>query len=75
MQRPHPGQVKASEFIPQNFGAHKLDLKIEENLGVVPPPLSKTSKMNDPRAPRMMRVKSGYTGHVPHVRTCSEQGM
>eukprot|EP00322_Chrysochromulina_rotalis_P015201 CAMPEP_0115866356 /NCGR_PEP_ID=MMETSP0287-20121206/20205_1 /TAXON_ID=412157 /ORGANISM="Chrysochromulina rotalis, Strain UIO044" /LENGTH=216 /DNA_ID=CAMNT_0003320917 /DNA_START=104 /DNA_END=754 /DNA_ORIENTATION=- len=57
-----------AEFVAENFGPHKMDLKIEEDLGVVPPALSKTSKMNDPGPPRQMRVKSGYTGHVPHGR-------
>lgn len=65
----HPGNNKfTSEFIAENFGPHKMDMSVEEKFGVVPPPLSKTSKMNDPGPPRKMRVKSGYTGHVPHGR-------
>ena len=44
-----------AEFIEGNFGPHKLDLKIEEKLGVVPPELSKTSKMNDPPPPRNLK--------------------
>ena len=63
---PGVGKMQA-EFVMANFGPHKLDLKIEEKLGVVPPELSKTSKMNDPPPPRNLRVKAGYTGHVPHV--------
>lgn len=57
-----------AEFIPANFGPHKYELQIEESIGAVPPYNSKTSKMNDPGPPKQMRVKSGYTGHVPHGR-------
>jgi len=57
-----------TEFIAENFGEHKGGMEIEERRGVVPPKNSKTSKMNDRAAPAALRVKSGYTGHVPHGR-------
>jgi hypothetical protein len=56
------------EFISGNYTGHKHDLKVEEEGKIVPPKNSKTSQMRDPAPPRNMRVKSGYTGHVPHVR-------
>ena len=57
-----------TEFIAENFGPFKGNMKIEEKGGYVPPRNSRTSKMNDPPPPRNLRVKSGYTGHVPHGR-------
>jgi len=67
MYNPGVNRMQA-EFIPANFGPHKYELQIEESIGAVPPYNSKTSKMNDPGPPKQMRVKSGYTGHVPHGR-------
>ena len=59
-----------TEFIPANFPTHfPHNLKSEENLGVVPPKWKTTQQLSDPLPPKELRVKSGYTGHVPHVRT------
>lgn len=57
-----------TEFIAENFGPFKGGMETEEGLKVVPSKNSKTSKMNDPPPPNALRVKSGYTGHVPHGR-------
>jgi len=60
---------KGTEFIPANFPKHfPHDMKIEEKLGVVPPKWKTTQQLSDPPPPRDLRVKSGYTGHVPHGR-------
>jgi len=60
---------KGTEFIPANFPKHfPHDLKIEEKLGMVPPKWKTTQQLSDPRPPKELRVKSGYTGHVPHGR-------
>lgn len=56
------------EFVPGNYTGHKHDLKTEEEQKIVPPKNSKTSQMRDPGPPRAMRVKAGYTGHVPNAR-------
>jgi len=56
------------EFIPENFGAFKHGLEREEAIGAVPSRWTTTAQLNDPRAPKPMRVKSGYTGHVPNGR-------
>ena len=63
---------KGTEFVPANYCKHfPHDLAKEEDLGVVPPKWKTTQQLSDPRPPKELRVKSGYTGHVPHVRKCS----
>ena len=60
---------KGTEFIPANFPKRfPHDLHVEEGLGIVPPKWKTTQKLDDPPPPRNLRVKSGYTGHVPHGR-------
>jgi len=60
---------KGTEFIPANYCKHfPHDLAKEENLGVVPPKWKTTQQLSDPLPPKQLRVKSGYTGHVPHGR-------
>ena len=61
---PGPGM----EFVKGNFGTFKHDMKREEGLGVVPAQWSTTAQMKDPLPTKALRVKSGYTGHVPHGR-------
>jgi len=57
------------EFIPANFPKRfPHDLHVEQDMKVVPPHRSTTAQMSDPPPPRQLRVKSGYTGHVPHGR-------
>ena len=58
----------STEFVPENFGQFRMGMDREEDAGAVPPKNSKTSQMRDPGPPKDMRVKSGYTGHVPMVR-------
>ena len=62
-----PRCPRRMEFVPQ-AGEFKHNLQKEEAMGVIPGKWSKTSQLNDPSAPTNMRVKSGYTGHVPHSR-------
>jgi len=56
------------EFVPQNFSDFKHGLAYEEKAGAVPGRWSTTSQLRDPLPPTAMRVKSGYTGHVPNGR-------
>jgi len=58
----------STEFVPENFGQFRMGMDREEDAGAVPPKNSKTSQMRDPGPPKDMRVKSGYTGHVPMGR-------
>ena len=60
---------KGTGFIPANFPKRfPHDLHVEEAKNIVPSRYQTTSKMRDPPPPKDMRVKSGYTGHVPNVR-------
>ena len=61
--------AKGTEFVPENFcGNFPHNMESEEAAGYVPDRWLTTAQLMDPQAPKDTRVKSGYTGHVPHGR-------